>query len=102
MENFKAHIGKFGVLYILAALGIGAWIGSQWSTWFPKTNGVERRAGRGNRFTEFLKDNNGNPILDYNRREIIISNEKQKVPCKKVTYQGYTGWVGDCDFPIGA
>lgn len=36
MEKFKAHMGKFGVLYILLALAIGTFVGSQWNKWFPK------------------------------------------------------------------
>lgn len=36
----KEHMGKFGGLYILLALGVGLFIGSQWSKWFPKKNGV--------------------------------------------------------------
>lgn len=37
MEKFKAFMGSYGWIFILVALGIGLWIGSQWSTWFPKT-----------------------------------------------------------------
>lgn len=31
----KEHIGKFGILYVLLILGIGIFVGSQWSKWFP-------------------------------------------------------------------
>lgn len=58
MEKFKAHMGKFGILYILLALAIGTFVGSQWSKWFPAL-----AMGRYSRRATQLKDSLVNNLI---------------------------------------
>lgn len=43
MQQLKAHLGKYGIWYALAALALGIYVGTQWEKWFP-SNGATQRA----------------------------------------------------------
>lgn len=43
MEKFKAHMGKYGILYILLAVVAGIIVGKYWNTWFPSADGTGER-----------------------------------------------------------
>lgn len=45
MEKFTAHMGKYGILYILLALAGGIIIGTQWDKWFPASAGERQNLG---------------------------------------------------------
>ena len=42
------HIQKYSVLYILLALAVGVFVGTQWNTWFPASNGTGTVGGKQN------------------------------------------------------
>lgn len=112
LNFFKTGLGIFIIVLIILAIIL---ISMNWTAikawWNDETtsqrvsdstilNGINQRAAATQTLPVF--DDYGN----YTGENYIVTGsttEKKKVACQKVTNpQGYTGWIGDCKFPIGS
>lgn len=102
----KNHLKKYWGWYtLLAAAIVGGIIYFNWESISAWWNDEDRSGERGVRATILtpIRDNQGRLTRQFYQ---VQPDAKKKVPCQKVTYTvngvTYTGWVGDCNFPIAS
>lgn len=84
-------LGGALTLYVISGLISGNWNPFMAHTSTPNKGGTGKVP---------ILDANGNATGGYATAPSTNASSRNRIPCQKVTVGAYTGYIGDCKYPI--